>query len=196
LDTTWALSELNNFRTLTELEPPPDRPNVVNLSPCLFIRGNLADIVASAHVVEQIFDRIIPNWRSEVPDDRNDKINRWCQHIEAAQRVRTVLQRQEEVQEKLGDNAPRLNAAHTCTPGSGKAPGRPGKAVKFDLAGAPSAGTTPTASRNCSSAAASSRRCRRRCQCRGNGARLRITRWITDVTRQEPKGVASRARMR
>jgi hypothetical protein len=68
LDTTWALSELNNFRTLTELEPPPDRPNVVNLSPCLFIRGNLADIVASAHVVEQIFDRIIPNWRSEVRD--------------------------------------------------------------------------------------------------------------------------------
>lgn len=37
-------------------------------------------------------------------------MNRWCQHIETAQRVRTLLLRHTEIREKLGDNAPQLDA--------------------------------------------------------------------------------------
>jgi len=108
VDTEWALEELDIFLKLTAFRPSSDRsPTLIRSNV-----GSMADIVASAQVVEQIFDRLLPTWRTDVPDHLNKRINRWCQHIETAQRVRTVLQRQAEVQEKLGDNAPRLNAAH------------------------------------------------------------------------------------
>lgn len=74
-------------------------------------RGGGAEIVASAQVVEQILDRVLPRWRTEVPDDRNESVNRWCQHREAAQRADAVLLRDAEVRERLGDDAPQLSAA-------------------------------------------------------------------------------------
>lgn len=67
-------------------------------------------IVASAQVVEQILDRVLPRWRTEVPDDRNTSVNRWCQHREAVQRADAVLLRDVEVRERLGDDAPQLSA--------------------------------------------------------------------------------------
>lgn len=112
MDTTWALDELANFLKLTELYRPSDPPGVVSFSARLSNRGKQAEIVASAQVIEQILDRVLPNWRMDVPDNRNERVNRWCQHIEAAQQAMSALQRHAEVQEKLGDNAPRLNAAH------------------------------------------------------------------------------------
>src|SRR5207248_6280306 len=113
-DTNWALGELDNFLKLAELYRVPPDPDsmVVSLTPRLTNRGRQPDIIASAQVVEQILDRVLPPWRTEIPDDRNTKVNRWCQHIEAAQRAQTVLRRQAEVQEKLGDSAPLLNAGH------------------------------------------------------------------------------------
>jgi hypothetical protein len=74
-------------------------------------RGKPADIIASAHVVEQILDRVLPDWRSEISSSGNRRINRWYQHREAAQRADAALQRDAEIQERLGDSAPRLSAA-------------------------------------------------------------------------------------
>ncbi|MFI8927182.1 TIGR02391 family protein [Streptomyces sp. NPDC053474] len=54
---------------------------------------------------------MLPRWRTEVPDDHNKTINRWCQHIEAAQRADVVLLRDAEVRAGLGDDAPQLSAA-------------------------------------------------------------------------------------
>ncbi|MZD10417.1 restriction endonuclease [Streptomyces sp. SID5785] len=81
------------------------------LSSSLSNRGKQSDIVASAHVVEQILERVLPRWRTEVPTDRAENVNRWCQHREAAQRADAALQRDAEVRSRLGDDAPQLSAA-------------------------------------------------------------------------------------
>ncbi|MFD6923197.1 TIGR02391 family protein [Streptomyces sp. NPDC059944] len=72
-------------------------------------RGSQADIITSAHVVEKILDRILPRWRTEVPAD--GRINRWSQHREVVQHAVVVLQRDAEIQDRLGEDAPQLNAA-------------------------------------------------------------------------------------
>ncbi len=108
LDVCWALDEIEKFLKLAALYRLPSPPGVVDLSHRLSNRGSQDDLVASAQVVEQIFDRVLPGWRTEV--EQKARVNRWWQHIETGQRVKTVLHRQEEILEKLGDNAPQLNA--------------------------------------------------------------------------------------
>ncbi|MEU9100023.1 TIGR02391 family protein [Streptomyces sp. NPDC048361] len=71
-------------------------------------RGTQPEIVASAQIVEQILDRVLPGWRSGVPVN---KANRWLQRREAAKRADVVLVRQAEVRENLGENAPQISAA-------------------------------------------------------------------------------------
>jgi Protein of unknown function (Hypoth_ymh) len=112
VDIEWAIKEIDRFLGLTELYRQPDPPGILTLTPHMSNRGNQDDIRASAQVVEQIFHRVMPDWRTSVPNDRNESVNRWCQHMEAATRVKVQLQRQEELAEKLGDNAPRLSAGH------------------------------------------------------------------------------------
>ncbi|WEH34798.1 TIGR02391 family protein [Streptomyces sp. AM 4-1-1] len=111
LDIHWARGELARFLELTELYRLPDPPGVMIFSSSLSNRGSQRDIVASAHVVEKILDRVLPHWKTDVPSDRNEEINRWCQHREAAQRADAALQRDTEISERLGDNAPQLSAA-------------------------------------------------------------------------------------
>ncbi|MCX4758736.1 TIGR02391 family protein [Kitasatospora purpeofusca] len=111
IDIAWARQEFAQFLQLTELYRPADPPGVLTVSSRLSNRGAQADVVASAQVVERILDRVLPRWRTEVPDDRNGMVNRWCQHREAVQRADVVLQRDAEVREKLGDDAPQLSAA-------------------------------------------------------------------------------------
>jgi hypothetical protein len=67
------------------------------------------EIPAAAQIVEQILDRVLPAWRSDIDVD---KTRRWQQHREAAKRAIAQLERQEELRERLGDNAPTLDAAH------------------------------------------------------------------------------------
>jgi hypothetical protein len=112
MDTEWAIKELDRFLELTALYRRPDPPGIVSFTSRLSNRGSQEDIRARAQVVEQIVDRVIPDWRTSVPDGRNGKVNPWCQHIEAVTRAKTQLLREEELAEKLGDNAPRLSAGH------------------------------------------------------------------------------------
>ena len=107
----WATEQLDAFLRLTELYRPPDPPHVVNLTAHMSTRGAQHEIVASAQVVEQILDRVLPGWRTEVPADRNKSVNRWYQHREAAERARAALAREDEVRRNLGDDAPRLSAS-------------------------------------------------------------------------------------
>lgn len=74
-------------------------------------QGSPAEILSAAPAVEAIIDRVIPDWRDTVPDGGNHTINRWLQHREAAQRACALLEQREELQEKLGEKAPDLNAA-------------------------------------------------------------------------------------
>ncbi|WP_219818901.1 hypothetical protein [Streptomyces sp. SM11] len=108
IDIAWARAELSSFLELTELRSPP---GLLSASSRMSNRGGEREIVASAQVVEQILDRVLPRWRTEVSDDRNKSVNRWCQHREAVQRADAVLLRDAEVRERLGDDAPQLSAA-------------------------------------------------------------------------------------
>ncbi|MGW7295397.1 TIGR02391 family protein [Streptomyces xiamenensis] len=106
MDIPWAQAQLIQFLDLSELRP--------STSTRSFRQGNVhpqEHIVASAYVVEQILERVLPRWRSEVPDRRNQSVNRWMQHREAAQRAMTALQRDAEIRERLGEVAPDLSAA-------------------------------------------------------------------------------------
>ncbi|MFE0799592.1 TIGR02391 family protein [Streptomyces sp. NPDC058812] len=110
IDIPWARAELAQFLKLTDLCVLPDPPGVITFSSYMENRGSEADIVASAHVVEQILDRLLPRWRTEVPNDKNKTVNRWYQHREAAQRADAALQRDVDVRARLDDVSPQLTA--------------------------------------------------------------------------------------
>ncbi|MDB6426200.1 TIGR02391 family protein [Curtobacterium sp. 20TX0008] len=69
--------------------------------------GSKSEIVAAAQIVEKILDRVLPRWRSDVEVDNK---GRWQQHREAAQRAVVEIESRALLAEKLGDNAPNLNA--------------------------------------------------------------------------------------
>ena len=107
MDTEWAIGELNGFVELTKLVKPPRTAGVVVFSDNRYPQGGEA-IPAAAQVVEQILDRVLPKWRDGIQEDTT---RRWQQHRHAAKRAIAQLQRQAEIADRLGDNAPRLNAA-------------------------------------------------------------------------------------
>ncbi|MFE9688014.1 TIGR02391 family protein [Streptomyces sp. NPDC006285] len=71
--------------------------------------GTTAEIVAAAYSVEKIADRLVPDWRSSI---RKSPSSKWEQLHEAAQRAKTAVDRDSEIGEMLGDDAPRLSAGH------------------------------------------------------------------------------------
>lgn len=64
-------------------------------------------IINQAPVVERILARVTPDWRTTVP---KNPYNRWTQHKEACQRAYTELTREAEIRERLGDDAPTVDA--------------------------------------------------------------------------------------
>ncbi len=105
MDTEWALRELRRFVEMTKLTNPEPVPGFIDFS--LYPQGDEDVIAIEVQVVEQILDRVLPRWRTTVPEDDSGK---WQQHRQAAQRAIAQLERQEELREKLGDNAPTLDA--------------------------------------------------------------------------------------
>lgn len=104
LNVEWALSELATFTHLGELVDHPS-PNVIGSFP----RGSEEDLAAQAQVVELILNRVLPRWRTEVPED---KYRAWSRHYEAAIRAQAQLRRAEEIRQNLGDDAPEISAAN------------------------------------------------------------------------------------
>lgn len=108
MDIAWATAELRAFVEITSLMQPPANPGVVFFGDDRHPKGG-ASIPAAAQVVEQILDRVLPRWRIDVDQDET---KRWQQHREAAQRAIAQLEREAELRERLGDNAPTLDAGH------------------------------------------------------------------------------------
>lgn len=104
LNVDWALKELDSLVYLTE-SVPSNHPGVIGSFP----RASESDIAAQAQVAEQILDRVLPRWRTEVPDDLYVA---WSRHREAATRARAQLYRAEEIKQNLGDDAPEISAAN------------------------------------------------------------------------------------
>ena len=110
IDIAWARAELTEFLKLTELRRPPSSPGIVEISSRMVNASSKEQIVAKAHVVEQVLNRVLPRWRADISDSVN-RVNRWNKHREAAVRAIAALDRDVEVRERLGDDAPQLSAA-------------------------------------------------------------------------------------
>lgn len=102
LDRDWAVKELASFIHMTEYVASTT-PGVIGS----FIRGSEDQIAGQAQVVEQILDRVTPRWRER----RGDSEQKWQALRQAASRGRTQIERDQELRERLGEDAPKLSAA-------------------------------------------------------------------------------------
>jgi len=106
LDVAWAIEELKSFLHETDQVPyanKPGGPVVIGTH----MQGSQTKAAGQAHVVGQILDRVIPTWPRTAPEQ-----DRKWQHLrEWAAKALTQLERDKELREKLGDNAPQLDAS-------------------------------------------------------------------------------------
>ncbi|PZS17611.1 MAG: restriction endonuclease [Pseudonocardiales bacterium] len=109
MNSEWAIEELDKFIKMTVMTNASSSSGGGTF---ITSRNNTAapdaDVTKQAQVVEKIFDRAIPAWRTDIENSKN---NRWTRHREAAIRAREELIRSEEVKANLGENAPELSAA-------------------------------------------------------------------------------------
>ena len=100
LDTAWAISELEGFVHASGTEG-------------MYQRESDEVVAEHAHVAEQVLDRVTPGWRDR-DDQRPRKLRgyeQWGHLRDCASRGAVALQRQAELGEKLGDEAPSISAA-------------------------------------------------------------------------------------
>ena len=95
----WAISELARF--IGQSEAKFDGYTFKTTEP-------ESAVVRQAQVVEQILDRVTPDWRKLRV---NVSVKRWALHHEAAIRAKEQLLRQEEVRANFGDDAPETSAS-------------------------------------------------------------------------------------
>jgi hypothetical protein len=107
LDRQWAIAEIDEFLHVTA-QVNPNRPGSGVVYMGTVMRGPSTDAAQRAHVVEQIMDRVLRGWRADRPE--KDKDYRWLR--DQASRTRVALEREAELAEKLGDNAPDMDAAN------------------------------------------------------------------------------------
>lgn len=106
LNIELALAELNKFINQTVMTSASSSGYLTTQK-----RTAASDIevMKQAQVVEQIVDRVIPDWRESYNDSR---WNRWGGHREAAIRAKEELVRREELRQNLGEDAPEISAAN------------------------------------------------------------------------------------
>ncbi|MGO1736789.1 MAG: TIGR02391 family protein [Leucobacter sp.] len=102
MDREWAVEQLEAFIYMTAYVAS-STPGVSGFS----TRGRNDEIAGQAQVVEQILDRATPGWRARI----SEMSRKWGGLREAASRGRTQLKREQELREKLGENAPEISAA-------------------------------------------------------------------------------------
>ncbi|MCK0439052.1 TIGR02391 family protein [Gordonia alkaliphila] len=103
----WAIEQLDDFIQATAVTYVPSPPRSIGFHSYKTAVSE-DEIVKRAQVVEQILDRVVPTWRTDVQKKDRQK---WSVHYEASIRAREELVRAEEVRENLGENAPELSAA-------------------------------------------------------------------------------------
>lgn len=107
LDPAWAIDEIDKFMYTTD-QVDKNRPGSGVVFMMTFMRGSATEASQRAHVVEQILDRVMPGWSRERPKKDDEYV--WLR--DKASRAKTVLERSAELAEKLGDNAPDMDAAN------------------------------------------------------------------------------------
>lgn len=106
LDTEWAIAEIDKFLRVTDQVVPSSRGGVAFIGTVM--RGSHTEAAERAHVVEKILDRVLPSWSKSRPE--RDGKYAWLR--DQASRAKAALQRETELAEKLGDDAPDMDAAN------------------------------------------------------------------------------------
>ena len=107
MNTECAIEQLNDFIKATTVTYVPSPPNSIGFHSYKTAESE-DEVVKRAQVIEQILDRVVPGWRSEIK--KKDRQN-WSVHYEASIRAREALLRADEVRKNLGENAPEFSAA-------------------------------------------------------------------------------------
>lgn len=108
LDIAWAIDEIDGFIRATDQVGYDNRPGSGVFVFGTHMRSSETDASQRAHVVEQILDRVLPRWRKERPV--KDEEYAWLR--DQAARAKAAMHREAELAEKLGDNAPDMDAAN------------------------------------------------------------------------------------
>lgn len=108
LDKEWAIGEIDKFLHVTDQVVPDMRDSGVMYFGTVQ-RGSETDAASLAYVVEQIIDRVVPRWRNE-PRSSTKRDMDWEHLREWAARAKVAIQREAELCERLGDDAPEMDA--------------------------------------------------------------------------------------
>lgn len=107
MNTEWAIGQLDEFIEATTVTYVPSPPGSIGFHSYRTAAAE-DEVVKRAQVVEQILDRVVPGWRSQIKKKDRQK---WSVHYEASIRAREALVRAEEVRQNLGEDAPDLPAS-------------------------------------------------------------------------------------
>ena len=108
MDPDWAISEIDSFVRVTDQVGYDNRPGSGVVHFGTHMRGSGTEAAQRAHVVERILAQVLRGWERDRP--KEDADYRWLR--DQASRAKAALQRQGELAEKLGDNAPDMDAAN------------------------------------------------------------------------------------
>lgn len=108
LDREWAIQELQAFLHATDQVGYDPGPGIVYVGTVM--RTGQTEAAQRAHLMEQILDRALPEWRQAKRPDHPD--HDWDFHREWAARGKAALERQEELEAHLGDGAPEMDAGN------------------------------------------------------------------------------------
>ena len=101
----WALEQLQRFLTLHD---EYRRQTLNSAEGYGYDPTAERTLTGDAVVIERILNRVTRAWRSEVPVDLHDH---WQQRVDAARRAITLISRDEELRQHLGEDAPTLDAS-------------------------------------------------------------------------------------
>lgn len=106
LDVEWAINEIVLFLHTTDQVGYDNSHGVTIIG--THMRASETEAAQRAHVVEQILDRTLQGWRKDRPgrDSEYTGLREW------AARAKAALQRSGELADKLGDDAPDMDAAN------------------------------------------------------------------------------------
>jgi hypothetical protein len=103
LDKSWAIQQIDVLLHDSD-HVASSSPNVLGV----FQRHPDKVIAQHAHVVEQILDRVTPDWRQHLTEPPKNRP--WAPLRDAAARAKSALEREDEIRQHLGDGAPQLDA--------------------------------------------------------------------------------------
>lgn len=112
IDSEWAINALQEFVRATDHVAYNNRPGSGVVMLGTHQRSADSEVAEFAHVAEQILDRVLPDWRHS--DDRPSEVRhkaRWNHLRDWAGRGIAALRREQELREKLGDDAPNISAS-------------------------------------------------------------------------------------